>query len=197
MQWDYLIFTLSCDDVVSIEYNGAIDPMFPGWYASENILKIEYLGKASDYFETKKLTVIDHANCVIIFEDAEGNLYRDAYTHWSTEFLAIASCSYEGVNPESIQIGDQVLCAVSGDEVKAEMEILNPAILEKSLLEIVSGDANADGSVNIMDVILINKAIYGKAELSSDQLHAVDCNQNGIPDASDSLVIMKMILNVA
>ncbi len=58
------------------------------------------------------------------------------------------------------------------------------------------GDSNADGTVNIMDIILLNKAIFGKAELSEQGLKNADVDQNGKPDASDSLNIMKLVIKL-
>ncbi len=58
------------------------------------------------------------------------------------------------------------------------------------------GDANCDGSVNIMDIILLNKAIYGKAELSDQGLKNADVDQDGKPSATDSLNIMKLVIKL-
>ncbi len=68
--------------------------------------------------------------------------------------------------------------------------------IEEDQFTSMKGDVNTDGYVNIMDVIYINKAIYGKASLNSEQLHASDINENGFPDATDSLSIMKHILKL-
>ena len=58
------------------------------------------------------------------------------------------------------------------------------------------GDVNLDGNVNIMDIILLNKAIYGKAELNDQQLANADVNGDGKPDATDSLNIMKYAIKL-
>ena len=58
------------------------------------------------------------------------------------------------------------------------------------------GDANGDGAVNIMDVILVNKYLLGSAILDAQaQLNAdVDNNQN--VNSTDSLNILKAALNM-
>lgn len=60
----------------------------------------------------------------------------------------------------------------------------------------VSGDANQDGKIDILDVISINKAILGKETLSEIQLKAVDLNQNSRPDSEEALIIMKYIVRL-
>ena len=58
------------------------------------------------------------------------------------------------------------------------------------------GEVNGDGKINILDVILVNKAIYGKAVLTEEQVRAADVNRTGSPDASDSLMIIKYIVRL-
>ncbi len=61
---------------------------------------------------------------------------------------------------------------------------------------VIPGDVNEDEKVSIMDVILINKAIYGKAQLCNYAVLASDINQNGAPDSADSLTVMKKAIGV-
>lgn len=60
----------------------------------------------------------------------------------------------------------------------------------------VAGDANLDGTTNILDVIKLNKVIFGKDIITGDGLKNADSNRDGIPDATDSLNIMKMIVHL-
>ena len=62
--------------------------------------------------------------------------------------------------------------------------------------EILWGDADNSGEVNILDVIIINKAILGKEELTEAGLKNADTNQNNAPDSTDSLNIMKLIVGL-
>ncbi|GEM_PF-2714372 len=59
-----------------------------------------------------------------------------------------------------------------------------------------AGDANADGSINILDVITMNRAVLGKESLTEAQLRAVDFNQNGKPDSEESLAMLKYIVGL-
>lgn len=59
---------------------------------------------------------------------------------------------------------------------------------------LIRGDANGDGKVDIIDVITINKTIMGKESMSAEAVKAVDTNNNGVPDSTDSLNVMKYIV---
>ena len=59
-----------------------------------------------------------------------------------------------------------------------------------------AGDADGDGEVNILDVILVNRAILGKTTLSEKQVEAVDFNKNGYPEPAETLMMMKYIVGI-
>ncbi len=67
---------------------------------------------------------------------------------------------------------------------------------EETSGDMLRGDINLDNRVDIMDIILLNKAIYGKADLSDAQRQLADVDQNGTVDASDSLGIMKYVIRL-
>jgi len=58
------------------------------------------------------------------------------------------------------------------------------------------GDVDMNGEINVMDVIYINRAIFGKTDLSEIQIKAADVNQSGAPDFNDSLAIMRHIVRL-
>lgn len=53
------------------------------------------------------------------------------------------------------------------------------------------GDVNVDGSVDNLDVTLINKYLLGTAELSEQGKKNADVDANGTIDTTDSLNILK------
>ena len=53
------------------------------------------------------------------------------------------------------------------------------------------GDVNEDGSVDNLDVTLINKYLLGTAELSEQGKKNADVDANGTIDTTDSLNILK------
>ena len=58
------------------------------------------------------------------------------------------------------------------------------------------GDVNEDGEIDILDVIALNKNLLGKEILTKSQQNNADVNQSGIPDADDSLTILKYIVGL-
>lgn len=57
--------------------------------------------------------------------------------------------------------------------------------------ETLYGDVNVDGSVDNLDVTLINKYLLGTAELSEQGKKNADVDANGTIDTTDSLNILK------
>ena len=62
--------------------------------------------------------------------------------------------------------------------------------------DILWGDADCSGEVDILDVITLNKAILGKESLTAQGEKNADVNQSGAPDSSDALNIMKLIVRI-
>ncbi|MBR7038112.1 MAG: dockerin type I repeat-containing protein [Oscillospiraceae bacterium] len=58
------------------------------------------------------------------------------------------------------------------------------------------GDINASGAVEILDVILVNKAMLGSVTLTEAQKYAADVDQNGTLDTTDTLMILKEIVKL-
>ncbi len=58
------------------------------------------------------------------------------------------------------------------------------------------GDATGDNSIDILDVITLNKAILGKETLTQEQVSAIDFNGNGKPDSEESLMLLKYIVGL-
>ena len=62
--------------------------------------------------------------------------------------------------------------------------------------EILLGDADQNGEVDILDVISINKAILGKENLSENGLKAIDFNGNEKPDSDEAMKVLKFIVGL-
>ena len=62
--------------------------------------------------------------------------------------------------------------------------------------EIVLGDLDGSGSVDIMDVILVNKYLLGSASFTDADRAAADVDGNGEVDSTDSLNILKRVVEI-
>ena len=62
--------------------------------------------------------------------------------------------------------------------------------------DLLAGDVDGSGKVDILDVITMNKAVLGKESLNKSQIKAADFNQNGVPDSEESLMILKYIVGL-
>ncbi len=58
------------------------------------------------------------------------------------------------------------------------------------------GDTNLDLTINIADVIFLNRAILGDVTMADNQRTAADVNADGTVDSSDSLLILKYIVEL-
>ena len=74
--------------------------------------------------------------------------------------------------------------------------LLTKATVHYEASEIMSGDADGSGKVDILDMIIVNKAILGKENLSENGLKAIDFNGNGKPDSDESLKLLKYIVGL-
>lgn len=59
-----------------------------------------------------------------------------------------------------------------------------------------AGDVDLNHTVNILDVILLNRVVLGKETLSDMQSAVADINQDHQIDAADSLCILKMLVGI-
>lgn len=58
------------------------------------------------------------------------------------------------------------------------------------------GDVNLDGTVDILDVIAINKFLLGSVTFEESQRICADVDKNGAIDATDSLNILKFVVKI-
>jgi len=62
--------------------------------------------------------------------------------------------------------------------------------------DILYGDVDENGQVNILDVITLNRNLLGKDTISETQKTAADVDLSGTPDSNDSLLILKYIVGL-
>ena len=62
--------------------------------------------------------------------------------------------------------------------------------------ELLSGDVNLDGRVDITDAVLINKAIAGAVELRANQRHNSDVYADGELTTSDATTLLQFLVRM-
>ena len=62
-------------------------------------------------------------------------------------------------------------------------------------LDLLFGDVNVDGTVNILDIVLLVAYIMDTAPLDGQGLVQADFNQDGVVNVLDIVAIIDLILN--
>jgi hypothetical protein len=99
--------------------------------------------------------------------------------------ITTADLSDEVTNPsETVDETTNVAVGETSEETK----------VKNSLVTYILGDANADGVLDVADVILVNKATVNAAALSDLQIKLADFNNDGVVDSLDALAILKKLV---
>ena len=61
--------------------------------------------------------------------------------------------------------------------------------------EVLLGDVNRDGNVDVIDALEIQKYTVDKVQLDDEQLYIADVNDDGIVDVLDALMIQKFAVD--
>lgn len=80
--------------------------------------------------------------------------------------------------------------------VQETKPIETTAPTEPNQNDLYLGDVNEDKEIDILDIILLNKSLLGKEILSEQAVKNADVDNSGKVDATDSLMIMKFIVNL-
>ena len=164
---------------------------------------VKYLGTAEDYYQnTKELTVTENTmNGVMFLQDAQGEAYKmvyscstmgtdDTWTGYTADFYKNLSVGTTGLfvydeNEKDVIIPVEIMPSLKAEPIKA-----------MQANSVLPGDVNEDSQADILDVIIINKAILGKETLTEEQNEAADLNKNGRVDSDDALLLLKSIIGL-
>jgi hypothetical protein len=86
-----------------------------------------------------------------------------------------------------------VMANLYGDELKPSNGKPDPT---DPVGEVVWGDANEDGKVDVLDVVVTNKHILGVSKLSSQGFKNVDIDESDSITSADSLNVLKLALKL-
>lgn len=62
--------------------------------------------------------------------------------------------------------------------------------------EVLFGDVNVDGKVELVDAILLNKACAGQVTLTDEANANADCNASGSVDTSDAIALLRFLVHL-
>ncbi len=79
-------------------------------------------------------------------------------------------------------------------EETTTMTATEPVSTETTGAADYSGDVNLDGTVDIMDVIALNKFLLGTNALSKEQQKAADADKSNTVDSNDALLVLKCVV---
>lgn len=128
------------------------------------------------------------------FETISTNGFGDKYNYGCPSFLATDEGLYFGTcNP--FYGGQLWLLTNNKEEPATEQPTEEPAPTIEPTTEpggeIVYGDVNGDGIVDILDSIMIQKYTSGKTEFTPEQIAAADYNRDGNVDILDASAIQR------
>ena len=102
----------------------------------------------------------------------------------------ILTKEYTENTTENITIKD-----LAGNETQVDIEITN---IDKTLPEIMIGDINQDGRIDITDFLMIKRHLVAGNKtdwiLTGSSLEAADMNENGIVDITDMLMLKRAVV---
>ncbi len=169
---DYMIdkrihHTFWCFNENSSDTGGLVYDNFEKW----DEVKYEFIKPALWQNDDGKFISLDHKIPVGVNGISLGEYYGDAPSQPATEAKPTES---EAV-PET------------------EISDTSETTPEKDLLY---GDVDESGKIDILDVITLNRNLLGKEKISETQKAIADVDKDGKPTAADSLLIMKYIVGI-
>ncbi len=186
--------SFSYGDVLVYDGEFTILETYPGQLGG-NPANLRKVGTCEDFFVLKELTVTSAEMTGIDFKfgefqltDAEGTAYSYSQDYTSVDYQ---------ISLEQAKIGDVYTFACYKQKALLPLAAAASVLMEAPAETLTpDGDADGSGKLDILDVITLNKAILGKGELAPDRIAYIDFNQNGVPDATDSLAMLKKIVGL-
>ncbi len=166
---------------------------------------IKFVDSAESYFEnTKELTItkIPSSNTNLVLQDSEGKQYQYNYygfeNIWTNTYLIKWYQFETPFDAEKFAVGQTWNFVMNGEDVILPLEMVSAdGITVKPVSAVTAnGDADGNGTLDILDIITVNKAILGKENLDAERIPYIDFNQNQVPDSDDALTMLKMIVGL-
>jgi len=126
--------------------------------------------------------------------------YIDATGHpgrFVSEFMGYHGVWYHDINVESCVVAGHIHVGglIDWDTAKEATEIsILKTIDYLDQFSYTEGDVNADGLIDILDLVILVNVILGVTELDLIETYAADMNLDGIINIQDIILIINMIL---
>ena len=118
----------------------------------------------------------------------------------------INQCQFENTElwigewyPINVSISDSEFCDNGGDAASDSIEgpwtDLGGNIFSDVCEEVIVGDINADGNINVIDVVQLVSFILGNTSPSENEVSAADLNSDGLLNILDVVALVNIILS--
>lgn len=206
---DSVFWFSSNPEIAAVDENGIVNAIAPGecqiqGYINNHIFSCDVTVLDAFYYsvaDSTELTLTDaNATVILKYPEAEGTVT------WISANPAVITVDSDG-KLHALKNGTANILATCNS--KTYMKVITvdfnttdiPPITDEpnttvAPMEIQIGDIDNNDSIDILDVIMLNKAVLGKEILTETQLKAADLNENGTIDAEDSLRLMKIIVGL-
>lgn len=85
---------------------------------------------------------------------------------------------------------------VSSDTVDSSDTVTTSGTVDTTDAEVLYGDVNLDGKVELTDAVLLNKAVAATVTLGDQALQNADCDANKELGGNDSIVLLKFLVHM-
>lgn len=103
------------------------------------------------------------------------------------------------VTTTTSESGETTTTAVETSDTSKESETTTETTTSEVVVnptDVFYGDVNLDGSVDLADAVLLNKAVAGTVELNATAKANADCDSNGTVTADDSMTLLKFLVHL-
>ena len=146
-------------------------------------------GRTGKYSESKPSSyyLIDEDGYNFDFWIDWGITEEEGYTYYQ------ADC----IDNASLEVGDTISCITYHEIPMIITEKVSDITVKPVSVVTANGDADGNGTLDILDVITVNKAVLGKENLDPERIPYIDFNQNQVPDSDDALTMLKKIVGLS
>lgn len=133
-----------------------------------------------------------------------GGLVYDNFGKWDEEKYALVKPAlWQDDNGKFISLDHKIPVGVNGISLSeyyhhsgAEQPTTEEITETTEATDLLYGDVDESGEIDIIDIILLNKSLLGKEVLTEQQQKLADVDNSGKCDSLDSLMIMKYIVRL-